>query len=220
MGSKTKRTIGEPRKDMKLRLIGDLHGDPISINQVIQSLHKYDLTIQVGDFGIGFGAENYLKDKVTKDQLRILFGNHDNYQLLSTLEYNLGRFGVFEFNDKKIFFVGGAWSIDQEYRTPGLNWWDDEQLSYKEASNCLDLWESVCKEISLVITHDCPYTVSHALLKETPHSTFTGILLREMEKIHQVPKWRFGHYHQRFQKNIGKTNYRCLSINEEEILNL
>ena len=130
----------------------------------------------------------------------------------------LGRFGVFEIGDKKIFFIAGAWSIDQAYRTPGLSWWAEEELNFTEAEECLNLWESVCKDIDLVISHDGPPNFTQHIKNVFPIETHTGRLLWEMYKIHQPPLWRIGHWHKSFEKKIGNTIFKCLDINEEEIL--
>jgi len=202
---------------MNLRLIGDLHGDHRAINQILQSCHRYDLTIQIGDYGAGFGAEAYLT-LIGEDKFRVLHGNHDNPSILARYPHDLGRFGVFEIGDKKIFYVAGAWSIDQAYRTPGLSWWAEEELSFTEAEECLNLWESVCKDIDLVISHDGPPNFTQHIKNVYPIETHTGRLLWEMYKIHQPPLWRIGHWHKSFEKKIGNTIFKCLDINEEEIL--
>ncbi len=200
-----------------LRLVGDVHGDYQALNELTQSCQFYDLTIQIGDFGIGFGAEKFL-DRVSSDRLRVLHGNHDNWNILKQYPHDLGRFGVFEFAGKQIFFVAGAWSIDHALRTPGYDWWSCEELSYEEADQCLTLWEKVCNDIDLVITHDAPPNVGYHILKAFPTDTHTGRLLWEMFKIHNPPAWRFGHWHKKFQKTIGTTDFRCIDINESEVL--
>lgn len=199
---------------MKLRLVGDVHGDHQAINQMMQSCHHYDLTIQLGDFGVGFGAEAYLNN-VSPDTLRVLHGNHDDPQLLAKYPHDLGRFGVYKFGDKNIFYVAGAWSIDFKWRTPGISWWNDEELSLKEAGECLDLWEKICNDIDIVISHDGPPHVTALIKGEYPIETNTGRILYEMWKIHEPPHHLFGHWHKSFSKKINNTHYRCLSINEE-----
>ena len=202
---------------MKLRLCGDVHGDHNAIIQILQSCHHYDLTIQMGDYGAGFGAEAYLP-LVPHEKFRVLHGNHDNPAILARYPHDLGRFGVLEFGDKKIFYVAGAWSIDYQWRTPGLSWWPNEELDYTEAEECLKLWENVCADIDLVISHDGPPVFTQYIKNVYPIETFTGSLLWEMYKIHKPQLWRIGHWHKSFDKKIQSTHFRCLNINEEEIL--
>lgn len=202
---------------MTLRLIGDIHGEYREIYEIIRTQFDYDLTIQLGDFGVGFGTvESYLND-LNSDRVKILHGNHDNPTILANYPHDLGRFGVYDFYGMKIFFVAGAWSIDQQYRKPGFTWWHNEELSFKEITDCLDLWEKVCNDIDLVITHDCPNSVSQIILKKAPILTSTGRLLEEMFKIHQPPKWRFAHWHLDFECKIGNTKFKCLNINKQEV---
>ena len=202
---------------MKLRLISDLHGNCNSINQVLQSCHFYDLSVQLGDFGVGFGAEVYLP-LVDSDKFKVLHGNHDCYDILSRYPHNLGRYGILEFAGRKIFYIAGAWSIDQADRTPGLSWWSNEELSYKEANDCLDLYESNCMQIGTIISHEAPINVGLAMLGYMPHENITNKLLYEIWKIKQPEKWYFGHWHRNFSRKIGYTDFRCLNINEEIII--
>lgn len=202
---------------MKIRLIGDVHGNHQVINQMLQSCHFYDCTIQLGDFGAGFGAEAYLP-LISEEKFRVLHGNHDNPKILANYPHNLGRFGVFECGGKKIFFVAGAWSIDYAYRTPGLSWWSDEELSMSECEECLTLWEKVCNDIDIVITHDGPPNFTQHIKGLFPIETNTGRLLWEIWKIHNPPVWFCGHWHKSCVKKIGDTEFRCLNINEEFVL--
>lgn len=201
----------------KLRLVGDLHGDHDAINKVLQSCHRYDLTIQLGDYGAGFGAEAYLP-LISPDTFKVLHGNHDNPDVLERFSHNLGRFGTFEFAGKLIFFVAGAYSIDVAYRTPGLSWWAREELSYEEGLSCLTLWESVCKDVDLVLSHDIPHEVCIMINRSEPVSTSTAQLLSQMAKIHSPPLWRFGHWHKTWRNTVNGTEYRCLNINEQEVI--
>ena len=107
-----------------LRLVGDLHGDPHAINQMKQSVDRYDLTIQIGDFGAGFGAESYLTN-ADPDKLKIMAGNHDCYEELAKTPYNLGRFGSFDFHGKTVFFV-----INSKYLLSGITSSSNSTISF------------------------------------------------------------------------------------------
>lgn len=207
---------------MKLRLIGDIHGNTGALLGLLHDLNdpsNDDYVIQIGDFGIGFGAEKEL-GFFNPAQLGILAGNHDNYAILENYMHNLGRFGVKEIGGKKIFFVSGAWSIDYAWRTPGVSWWPYEELSMEECEQCLQLWERHCSEIDLVISHDGPLNATSLILGSWPHETNTGRLLWEMWKTYEPREWRFGHWHVCWQKQIGDTHFRCLNIEEEEVIDL
>lgn len=204
---------------MKIRLLGDLHGDPVKINKLKQSLHFYDLTIQLGDFGIGFGAEQYLKN-TDSEKLKILLGNHDHWEELEKFPHALDRYGILELNGKKIFYIGGAYSQDISERIPGLSWWYSEQLSLRELEDCLTLYENNCQEIDIMLSHDCPINCGQNILGYFPYENTTNKLLYEAWKIKEPKLWFFCHYHRQFVKKIGNTNFQCLSINEEFILEI
>lgn len=200
-----------------IRLIGDIHGSDPMLNRIISTQQRHDLTIQIGDFGIGFGAETALK-RMDSNKVKVLAGNHDDYNKLAEYPHNLGRFGVFEYNGKKIFYVCGAWSIDWMHRTPGRSWWSTEELSLQEANDCLDLWQNVNKEIDIVITHDGPQEVTKNILGRWPYDTLTGGVFIEMLKIRRPPRWYFGHWHVSYSETINNTKFRCINIDEELVI--
>ena len=205
---------------MKLRLKGDIHGDIHQIDGLKQDYLNYDLTIQIGDYGIGFGNHiDFSLNEFQSDRFKVLAGNHENYEILAQYPHNLGRFGNFEFGGKNIFFVQGAWSIDYQHRTPGLSWWATEELTMKEADECLDLWEEVKDTIDIVITHDGPPNVTMNFLNgRMPVETLTGKVLWEMWKIKNPPRWLFGHWHLSDTRKLGDTIFQCLNINEEVVI--
>jgi hypothetical protein len=204
---------------MTLRLKSDVHADHQEITEMLQTCHLYDLTIQIGDFGAGFGAEAYLH-LVSSEKFKVLFGNHDNYSILSQYPHNMGRFGILEFAGKKIFFVGGAYSIDRHHRKEGISWWPDEELNYVETEECLQLWEREFNNVDLVISHDGPPEFTKHIKRFMPMDTHTGRLLQEIYKIHQPKQWVIGHWHRAFSKKIGNTEFRCLKIGEEMMMQL
>ena len=44
--------------------------------------------------------------------------------------------------------------------------------------------------------------------------------LGEMFKIHQPKLWIFGHWHRKFDQKILGTQFICLNINEERIIDI
>ena len=201
---------------MKLKLVGDIHGDIQAIQEIRQSSSQADLTIQIGDFGIGFGAENQLST-LDPNVIKILHGNHDNPDLLSTFPHDLGRFGTLELNNTKIFYIAGADSIDKNRRILCTNWWPNEELSFKEGEECLSTYDSVKNDIDIIISHEAPTNAALSLLGTVPRDTFTSQLLHEIWEIKQPTQWYFGHYHTSWQNKIGTTKFQCLSINESLI---
>ena len=200
---------------MRLRLLGDVHGD---IRPVIKQYDRsdYDQLIQVGDFGFRDTYSKYLK-LFDSEKLRILPGNHDDYDALVEPEYApyfLGDYGLLDGTDGKVFYVRGAWSIDKAYRREGVSWWKNEELSFRQTYECLDLWEQVGANVEVVLSHDAPINIATFVLGQYPIETTTGKLLYEMWKMHQPKFWFFGHHHKNWAKKYGLTTFRCLNINE------
>lgn len=126
--------------------IGDVHGKMKEYLSIINQLGNTNESIQVGDFGVGF---------VDIPQIPInhkfIHGNHDNLHLCATIPNFLGRYGTY----KNIFFVSGAFSIDNGARTPNVNWWNSEELTYSEQIKCRELYNN--NKPRVVVTHDCPF---------------------------------------------------------------
>lgn len=207
----------------RLGVQGDLHGIIKCFNDSKESCRLTDLYVQIGDFPIGWGQDSLLHE-MDPTVYKVLGGNHDNYDVLSQWPHNLGDFGVFDLGDtgKKAFFVRGAWTPLFLYNAiPGINWWPNEELSREKMEACLDLWKQECENVEIVLSHDCPLNITHAILNpygdssDTIYSSNTSELLYEMWKYHEPPTWVFGHYHKKFEKMVGRTNFICLYIGEE-----
>lgn len=188
-----------------IRLVGDVHSDTKCILRMAEEADKYDLTIFLGDVDFGFGIEEIFK-VVDSDRVKVLFGNHDNYEVLSQFEHNLGRFGILS---DRVFFVGGAFSIDYESRTFGYDMWIDEQLSMLECNACLDLYEKF--EGDIVISHDCPSICFERLKAKMREPTMTTRLLDYMMDIRAPREWYFGHHHKTWRSRVGETVFHCLN---------
>jgi predicted phosphodiesterase len=112
-----------------------------------------------------------------------------------------------------IFFVRGAWSIDQKYRTEGVDWFREEELNYFQSQKALDDYAK--EKPDFVVTHCVPYEILSLLKLDysdgKPISTSTGSLLQDMLNIHRPKIWVFGHYHQNFVKEVHGTLFVCLN---------
>jgi hypothetical protein len=139
---------------MQTRIIGDIHGKIASYRDLLDGV---DNSIQVGDFGIGFGGP-YWNDVANRTALqgnhRFIRGNHDSPSQCKDFSGWIPD-GLVEDN---IMFVGGAWSIDHAYRTEGIDWWTDEECSIAQFNTIIDTYASVRPEI--MITHDAPDSIT------------------------------------------------------------
>src|SRR6266852_2639436 len=103
--------------------IGDVHGKTNALtHMLLGSAFHNKRAFQLGDMGIGFKGVT-LREFPTKYFLWIR-GNHDAPDWCRQHPNYAGDWGYLE--DEQLFFLGGAWSIDQGWRTEGLSWWRDE----------------------------------------------------------------------------------------------
>jgi hypothetical protein len=192
-------------------LIGDIHGRFVEYFEVIKDLEE---SIQLGDFGLGFGNRNfgddYYKEEVKKyPNHKFIRGNHDNPQVCNSMPNCLGDFGYIEKLD--LFYVAGAYSIDRHIRIEGVDWWKEEELDYATFQKVVDLYEQV--KPSIVISHDCPMDVI-PYMSGKPIRNSTSSNLNYLFYKHQPKKWYFGHHHLSKDLLIEKTNFICLDIFE------
>ena len=167
---------------MAIYITGDTHGniDCQKFNNPYFPAAESDYVIICGDFGAvwdGTEEEQKLLDWYNDKPWTTLFcdGNHDNFDLLSKHpmeEWNGGkvhrirpkvlhlmRGQVFTIEGKTFFVMGGASSIDKEYRTVGLSWWAEELPSVREMEEGFANLEKVGYKVDYVITHSAPTTV-------------------------------------------------------------
>lgn len=183
--------------------VGDVHADWQPFLKKIKNCKQP--IVQVGDFGIGFGVN--IEPEKLPDNFYFINGNHDNSAECRNYKNFLGRYG---FNEElNIFYIGGGESIDKHLRTPGLDWWEDEQLNTLEANKALELYEKI--KPAIVVSHEAPREQAEHLCHL--HSTsWTCKILNEMLKINRPLRWIHGHYHKTFTQEIQGTIYHSLGI--------
>lgn len=196
----------------KITLIGDVHGKYERYHRIIREKDRHPFTVQLGDFGFDYTT---LKNVDPKHHV-FIGGNHDNYDKVADVPNYLGDYGhMINFNGIDFFYYRGAWSIDQKYRTIGIDWWEQEQVKIEGFMKAREIYRQIKPDI--VLTHDCPESIASYLLP--PNSRIfqqtTGWALQELFNIHQPKYWYFGHWHKSWSMTINGTNFKCL--NELEI---
>jgi len=202
-----------------INFVGDIHGEFDRYEQMINKSGPNDIFIQVGDFGIGFDKwEDHTASEIQRKNPFSYFirGNHDDPVKCKQIPGYIHD-GTF-FRD--MMFIGGAWSIDHAYRTLGIDWWPDEELSMKELNDLIDKYEQIMPEI--MITHTCPAKFAQefiinrdlAFQNGPPAGSRTEEAFEIMFEIHQPKKWIFGHWHVSIDETVNDTNFRCLAPNE------
>jgi predicted phosphodiesterase len=185
-------------------LIGDIHGDIATYLSILKKIEEQEpgaKSIQIGDMGVGLPRSEFLP---YNENHRWFRGNHDNPQVSHQHPGHLGDFGVW--ND--VFYVAGAWSIDKDQRTPMHDWWPDEELSWEQWNQCIELYNAVKPKI--VVSHDCPTTVAFDLFKKNDRDN-TKMGLQALFDIHQPDLWVFGHWHISVRKRTMGTRFVCLA---------
>jgi predicted phosphodiesterase len=202
------------------RIIGDIHGEFELYHDTATNAINFggcDETIQVGDFGVGFSGP-YWHDRVDEFHWggvhRFIRGNHDNPSKCKEMPGWIKDGRV----ENDVMFIGGAWSIDQAYRTEGVSWWRDEELSSSELYEMHSVYS--CVKPRVMITHDCPLHISKAMFFDTGiikgpnYPTRTGQAFDAMSAVHEPDFHFFGHWHHSMAYKHGKTTYVCLGIHD------
>jgi len=199
---------------MKIRFIGDVHSKFDAYLPLIEVVEK---SIQVGDMGIGFGIDMPI---ISPDH-KFIRGNHDNL-FLCRKSPNFIKDGTF-WKEESIFFIGGAWSIDYEWRqqyemSTGIKiWWADEECSYKELQKFIGLYEKYKPRI--MVTHDSPTILAEKLSpKYDLDKSRTRLAFDNMFDIHKPDIWICGHWHVSRREEISGTEF--IVLNELEVVDL
>lgn len=210
---------------MKMRLIGDIHGDMNRYNEIIKD-SQY--SIQVGDMGYEY---TNLILSVDSKQHKFIPGNHCNYDEVFNLPHLVRsgdnpNYGMSELNGFKFFFVRGGYSLDWEIRDYSYktgkwpqSYFPEEELSYQDCYRCFE--EYIKAKPDILISHECPRTIARMvgndnILQNFGHdpktfTTRTSELLQAMVEAHPPRFHYFGHYHRDWAYDDGKTFYKCIA---------
>jgi len=207
----------------KTLLIGDIHGKWISYYNLLKS-YAPDRSIQLGDFGWGFPGskldEKDINDKMTKlpGDHRYFRGNHDNPEACATHIYCLDD--TYWEPDSGLMIIAGANSIDAAWRVPGINWWEDEELSYSKLDETITLYEE--RKPRIVLSHDGPEDIISHMFPwyRKEYSSRTRDALNTMFKIHQPELHVFGHWHTSRKLHYNGTDFVCLAELEPLMIDL
>lgn len=198
---------------------------------------KKDLLVILGDSGINYLGQSTQgdRDKVKKEFLASLpitilciHGNHEMrpYKVFTYQEvlwnggivymdplYPYLMFAkdgeIYDFNGKKAIAIGGAYSVDKEYRIVShWPWWDDEQPSDEVKQYVEEQLENHNWKIDIVMSHTVPlkYVPTEAFLPGINQDAVDKSTEKWLKKIEENLKyyeaWFAGHYH--IQKKIDK----------------
>lgn len=138
-------------------------------------------------------------------------------RLIHQTAHFLGDFGTWsvlssgvEGGPKEIFYCRGAKSTDKADRTPGTNWFAEEELTEARLKAAVEFYGRT--QPYLVATHTAPTSLLPQILPGTIlRPTRTNDALQRMFEMHQPKYWLFGHYHIPWGKQVGGTRFFCLA---------
>ena len=212
---------------MTVYVTGDIHGgldmQKLRDWELGDSLTSDDYLIVAGDFGFpwDFSAEECADIAWLESRpYTVLFvdGNHERFdhwaerpmelwqggltQRLSDTSpiRRLTRGEVFELDGSTVFTMGGATSVDKEYRIPYSSWWPQElpdERNFEEARTKLD---SVGWKVDYVITHTCSTRMLSPTLYPGPGWNYPAVdrltaFFDELEDRLDYKRWYYGHFH-------------------------
>ena len=224
-------------------ITGDTHRDFSRFYKLEKDTDN--MLIVLGDVGINYYLneedKNY-KEYLKKLKLKLLCvrGNHEERPENISTYKEVEMFGgkvfieeeypnlifakdgeIYNIDGKKILVIGGAYSVDKQYRLlHGYKWFKDEQLTKKEMDTILDKVKG--KHFDIVLTHTCPYKYEprEVFMQGLDQSKVDKSMEHFLDKIEEnidYDKWYCGHYHT--EKQVDKLEFmfgRIKIFNKDE----
>ena len=220
---------------MKIAFAGDWHGNHRYAKKAINYAAKNgaDVIIQVGDFGVWSPHESFIgtvNRAADQYNLQVFFvdGNHEDHPWLNSQPVREDGFRVLHDNVAHIprgtlwtwdgvnfLGLGGAHSVDRQWRRDGVEWFPEETLTYGQAFHA----GTTPENIDVMITHDCPAGVEIPGISGNPHG-FPKEEIALAEKHRELlgyvvdrlqPKILVhGHYHVSYSDMLDRTVIRGL----------
>lgn len=208
-------------------ITGDKHAEFDSVYRFCeeQKTSLEDIMIILGDAGINYYTDYRAYElKANLAECMITFfcihGNHEerpeNISTYITKEFHGGLVyyeeefpnilfakdgEIYNFDDKEVLVIGGAYSVDKYYRLArGYNWYESEQPTEEIKNKVRDVLEKRNNKIHVILSHTCPYKylpyeVFLPFIDQSSVDQSTEKFLDEIEDTTTYEKWYCGHYH-------------------------
>lgn len=205
----------------KILVVGDVHGNFGKLNSII-NVKRPELIICCGEFGYwpnhpNPGSLNFEGIKTHGAKFLWIDGNHEDFWSLKKREGDeiapniiyMQRGSAYTLPDgRRILFMGGANSIDKDMRTPGRDWFPEEQISQKDFEKALSHEPG---KIDIFISHTCPRElVSELALWNGEEEDPSTLALSQLHRIYLPCLWIFSHWHFYKKGYFGRTKWYCL----------
>ena len=230
-------------------ITGDIHGSvPTSKwESVIDTPFEESAIIILGDAGFNYymgKRDKYQKLVIQRDledlTVYCVYGNHEERpenvpgikfaydenvdgMVYYEEEYpNIKYFciwGVYQIAGYKTLVLGGAYSVDKEYRLINhWQWFASEQMSSREKGDCFNKVER--KAFDLVLSHTCPYSwqpfdLFLPFIDQSKVDNGTEHFFEDILQNIDFKKWCYGHFHDdRWQNDRARMFYEdCVKLN-------
>ena len=243
----------------KLMFLGDIHGNFNIIHKYVKLYSIEDTQIiQIGDFGVGFNTIEKEKRMLemynpilVKNNVHVwaIRGNHDYKPHFDNDPFSLSNihlipdYTVLELCDKRILCIGGAVSVDRNWRYTKLqkqgifenqtlgkeSWWPDETFVLDKDKL------SEMKDIDIVVTHTAPHYCEpdntfgfgpfvEGIVRETGDTELKTDLNVERQQMtdaftiikmnNNITHHYYGHFHKTDVMNYDGIKHRLLNVNE------
>ncbi len=242
---------------MRLLFLGDIHGNFNIIKYYVSTLNIKDAhIIQVGDFGVGFylfdrerKSLEFVNQKLAENNVHLwaIRGNHDYKPYFDKDPFELSNihlvadYTVLNLCDKNILCIGGAVSVDREWRYTndqrrgdysikiGQSWWKDEPFVL-DKDKILAL-----RDINIVVSHTCPSYCPvdnsngfgpfvEGIIRDTGDVGLRRELAQERQQLNDafyflklnnnIEYAYYGHFHKNDYITYDNTQFRLLNVNE------
>jgi hypothetical protein len=205
----------------RIGVAGDWHGNTAWATRAVRKMagllppSGLRVIVHLGDFGIWPGRDGHdyltaLTGALADADAELWFvdGNHEDFSQLARLQPGPdGRSPVTDriWHGREWLALGGAVSVDRALRTAGVNWWPEEEITWRQAGAVIDAGHA-----DVMVTHDCPAGVPHSF--PPPPPSWSAADLRRSEAHHGLlrevvlavePRWLMhGHLHIGYQRRV------------------
>lgn len=218
--------LDQEEEDMvRVVLVGDTHSDATFVSNVNRFARDNEAptVVQLGDFGHNFDRNvlasiTAFLDRDEANQWLWLDGNHDHHDYIEEVilkdehswtspvshfhdrMFYCPRGSTTTLGDTKVMFLGGAYSIDKEYRKAHVSWWPQEMIRPKDMENAFQNKEGV----TVMFTHDVPPNAALSPLlhdfgyKVDSASRSNRDALAAVVDVVHPDRLYHGHYHHRY----------------------